>query len=181
MTKFSNLAVGNVLSETTFYTVSKIKGDQAELKTSSGVDVVLDKGYIEGLLDSGDQFTKEEKISKTDAANLLLKSSGVVLTVNFNKQVKEADVVSEIIDAYENSTPKDFATKLKKAVKKGLEGEPRTLRGYHYGNQDEYGRLHVYDLDIPLDPSKSYNTSQRLIDTRTISWLIVRGVKYTVK
>jgi len=174
MTRFKDLKVGAVLSETTFYKLEKIVGDRAELKTNDGQDVVLDKGYIEGILVSGDQFDKEEKVTRTELAAILLKNSGVVFTANFNKQVKEGDVVKEVMEAYENSTPKTMEAAVKKAVKKGSEGEPRTLRGFHYGVQDEYGRIQSYDLDVT-------GHQLRLIDPRTINWIIARRIKYSVK
>jgi hypothetical protein len=83
--------------------------------------------------------------------------------------------------AYQNSTPKELSGKLKKAVKKALEGEERVLVGRLLGTKDDFGRFHVIDMDIAEDKSKSYDVRQRLVDPRTLNWLIVKNVKYEVK
>jgi len=140
-----------------------------------------DKGYVENCLITADQFTKEEVVNKTRAAEIFAANPEVVMTVSFQKQTKEADVIAEITEAYENSTPKEFATKLKKAVKTGLNGIERTLVGFHKGNSDEFGRISMLDLDIVKDISKSYDNRIRNVDPRTINFLIVKEVKYTVK
>ena len=181
MTDFKKVTTKTKFSEFQVYSVEKIKGDQVELKNESGESIVVDKGYVENCLVSADQFTKEEVVNKTRAAEIFLSNPEVVMTVSFQKQTKEADVVAEIKEAYENSTPKEFETKLKKAVKTGLNGVERTLVGFHKGNVDEFGRVHITDLEIAPDTSKSYDVRQRLVDPRTINSLVVKGVKYTVK
>src|SRR6478736_849759 len=179
-TNFKTLKTGEALSEVQYYKVVKIAGDKVQLKNGLDQDIVVDKAYVEDCLTSGEQFTKEEKMNKTDLAALFLKSTNTALTVSFNKQVKEADVVKEIMDAYTGSTPKSIELAIKKAVKKGLNGEERILTGYHYGIVDDFGRVSATDMNIPKDPSASYNTSLRLVDPREINWLILKGVKYVV-
>lgn len=120
MVDFKRLKVGDVCSETTFYKVEKVVGDKVGFKTNDGQDVTLNKGYIENILVSGDHSDKEEKITKTELAAIFLKSSGVAFTVEFNKQVKEADVVKEIMETYQNSTPKTMETAVKKAERISL-------------------------------------------------------------
>jgi len=180
-TQFNKLKEGNKLSETQYYKVVKIKGDKVQLKNGIDQDIVVDKGYVEECLTSGEQFDTEVKISKTDLTKLFLENPNVVFTVSFNKQVKEADVTKEIMDAYEGSTPKSIEATIKKAVKKALNGEERVLEGYHNGIQDEFGRVNAIDMNIPKDPSKGYNTALRLVDPRELNYLILKGTKYTVK
>jgi hypothetical protein len=180
-TQFSKLKVGECLSETQFYKLDKIVGDKVQLTPDAGDTIVVDKGYVESFLTSSDQYTKEEKITKTELTAMYLGSSNIVHTVCFSKQVKEADVLKEILEAHQNSAPKDVEKNFKAAIKKAIQGEERILRGFHKGGQDEFGRIHVTDLDIAKDPSKSYDVRQRLVDPRTISWLIVKGTKYIVK
>jgi len=181
MTNFSKITTKTKCSEFQVYSVEKIKGDQVELKNEAGESIVVDKGYVENCLITADQFTKEEIVNKTRAAEIFAANPEVVMTVSFQKQTKEADVIAEITEAYENSTPKEFATKLKKAVKTGLNGVERTLVGFHKGNSDEFGRISMLDLDIVKDVTKSYDNRIRNVDPRTINFLVVKGVKYTVK
>jgi hypothetical protein len=63
-----------------------------------------------------------------------------------------------------------------KQAKKGEEdGEERVLRGRLVKHESLLGRSYVEDLD------KTENDRIRLVDHRTIRWLVVDGVKYTVK
>lgn len=182
MSTFKNLKPGQILSETSFYKVEKIVGSQAQFQAENGESVILNEGYINSFLTSGDNFSKEEAVTRTEMSEILLKNPYRAMTVNFNKQVKEADIQKEIQEAYDNSTPKEFSTKMKSAIKKGMAGEERTMKGYHFGNQDEFGRVHFIDMGIDRDFSKtSYDTRQRLMDTRTLNWMILNDTKYTIK
>ena len=117
---FKQLKKGDVLSESQFYTVQLIKGDKVQIRNDHGTDVVVDKSYVEKCLLSANQFTKQVSLNKTEAAAKFLQSSGVAITVDFNTQVKEADVVAEIMAAHEGSTPKNFEAAVKKAIKTDL-------------------------------------------------------------
>jgi hypothetical protein len=182
MSTFKNLQPGQVLSETSFYKVEKIVGSQAQFKAEDGQSVVLNEGYINSFLISGDNYSKEEAVTRTEMSEILLKNPFRAMTANFNKQVKDTDIIKEIQEAYENATPKDFASKMKTAVKNGMAGEERTMKGYHFGSQDDFGRVHFIDMGIDRDFSKTtYDTRQRLLDTRTLNWLIVNDTKYTIK
>ena len=181
MCNFKGLKENQKLSEVQFYTVKKIKGNQVQLENDLGENIVVDNKYVETCLTSAHEVVKEEKMSRTELAQLFLNSQNVAFTVCFNKQVKQEDVMKEIMEAYGNSTPKEFDTKLKKAVKTALNGEERILTGKHSGSVDEFGRIHVTDLEIAKDAAKTYDVRQRLVDPRTIQWVIVRGVKYIAK
>jgi len=93
---------------------------------------------------SANQFAREETISMTGAAELLVSAYNTPFTVVFEKQ----------------------------------DGEERTLRGRLVRPEPLLGRSHVEDLDIDdTNPDKR----RRQVDHRTISVLIIHGVKYTVK
>lgn len=179
--EFKHLKKGDVLSETQFYTVEAIKDGKVQLKNDQGTNIVVDKNYAESCLLSANQFTKEVTVTKTDAAAKFLANPDVAITVNFNKQVKEADVVKEIMETYTNSSPKEFETKLKKSIKTGLTGEARTMIGRHNGELNDLGRVNFIDMEEKRDASKDYDTRTRLVDPRGINWFIVKGIKYTVK
>jgi hypothetical protein len=176
-TEFNKLVVGAILSESQYYSVAKIVGDKVQLNNDNGDPIVVNKDYVENLLSSADQFQSEEKKTRTELAEILFANPNVAMTVNFNKAVKAADVKAEIIAAYENSTPKEFATKIGKSVNKALDGEERTMKGRHYGNKDNNGRLNFIDMEA----AGKGDTRMRLVDPRTINFIIVRGVKYIQK
>ncbi len=181
MSKFKNLKEGEILSETQYYTVVKKAGNKVQLKNDLGADIVVDSGYVDSCLNSAIQYDKEEKISKTEAAALFIANPYTAIAANFNKQVKDTDVVKEIMAAYEDSTPKEMEKAVKNAVKRGLQGEERTIVGRHTGSQDEFGRINFTDMEITKTEGKDYDTRLRLVDPRTLNWFILRDVKYIIK
>lgn len=181
MTKFKNLKVGEKLSETQYYSVEKISGNRVQLINQNEQRVVVDNGYVEQCLTSANQHDGVKKITRTEMAKLFIENPNIVFTVSFNKQVKEADVVKEVMETYEASTIKSMATAVKKAIKKALNGEERVLVGYHTGVQDDFGRISAVDMNIAKDPSKDYNTALRLVDPRQLNYLIIKGVRYETK
>lgn len=181
MTEFKNLEVGEVLSETQYYKVKEINTNSVDVVNDLGQEIELSGEYVNVLLQSASQFGNTEKVNKTKLTELIKGSSYQAITVNFNKQVKEADVVEEIMGAYEASTPKDFKKALKSAVKRSQLGEERTMVGRHFGTTDEFGRIHFIDMNIERKEGSDYDTRQRLVDPRTANWAIINGVKYVVK
>lgn len=182
MADFNKLQTKQVLSETQFYIVEKIVGDKVQLGTESGKSVVLDKGYVEVLLTSADQYETTEKITRTELAELLVKNPNVAMTVNFNKKVDEKEVLKEMLDVHRNTAPKDVEKQFKLAVKKALEGEERTAVGRHNGHINQFGRLDFIDMGKEKKSSSAgYDGRQIQVDPRTINWLILRGVRYEAK
>ena len=184
--QFKNLKVGEVLSETQYYKVIKIKGNQVQLRTDDGSDIVVDAGYVDNCLTSSVQFDDTKKITRTEMAELFINSPRTALTVNFNRQVKEADVKKALHALYANKGGKilseaDYKKKVNAEVKKAIQGEERTMVGRHYSKVDDFGRVSFVDMEAKRDESKSYDTRYRLVDPRTINWLVVDNVKYVVK
>jgi hypothetical protein len=180
--QFSKLKISEILSEVTFYTVEKIIGNEVYVRPDNAdITITMDDKYVNSMLTSGSQYDKEEKITRTELAEKFSGAVNVAFEVCFYKKVKEADVVKEIMDTYTNSTPKDLEKNLKKAVNKGMEGEQRILRGYHKSGKDEFGRIICTDMEIAKDPRSPIDSRVRLVDPRTIEYLIVRGVKWVAK
>lgn len=108
-----------------------------------GSDIQLrGKELIENSF-SADQYSEEEKVTKTHAAEILVHSSNRPLTVSFMK----------------------------------VDGSERILKGRLVKPEPLLGRSMVEDLELPLTDKNR----MRQVDHRTINWLIVDGVKYTVK
>lgn len=181
MSKFKNLKVSEKLSETQYYSVVKIVGDKVQLNNESGESIIVDSKYVDSCLFSASQFTETKNVNKTEMAALFINNPSVVMTVNFNKQVKEADVVTELMSTYENSTPAKIQQEFKKTIKKALEGVERTMVGFHSGNVDDFGRTHFIDMNVEKEIGKTYDTRNRLVDSRTINFLVLRGIKYIIK
>lgn len=186
MTTFSKVKTTTKLSETQFYSVEKIVGNALLVRNEDNELIELPQKYVEKCLVSSDEVTTTKTMSRTDLVNLFLASSNVILTVTYNKKVDEKEVKKVLHGLYPNKGGKilseaDYQRKINDALKSALEGEERTMVGRHYGTQDEFGRVRFIDMEQTKDPAKDYDTRQRLVDPRTISCLILRGIKYCVK
>lgn len=174
---------GDILSETQFYTVADARNGRLTLKTDSGDTVTVDDNYAQTLLSSANHFDATTKVTRTELTDIFLNHSRVAMTVNFNKQVKPEDVVDNIAGLYPKlsmgMTEDDFKKKVKQQL--SLKGEERTMVGRHYGGQDVNGRVNFVDMELEKDSSKDYETRLRLVDPRTLNYVIVAGVKYVVK
>jgi hypothetical protein len=186
MTKFRNLKVGSKLSETQYYRVEKIQDGQVQLRNDYNEPIVVTTDYVEKCLVSADQYYEEKTMSRTDIVNLFLASTNIVLTVNYNKQVDENEVRKQLYLLYPNKGGKilsesSYRKKVAEAIESALSGEERTMIGRHYGTKDEFGRIRFIDMEKDKDTSKDYDTRQRLVDPRTIKYVILKGIKYSVK
>lgn len=186
MTTFSKIKPTTKLSETQFYSVEQIKGDKIQVKNDDGELIVLPSDYVEKCLVSSDEVQTTKTMSRTDLTNLFLSSANVVMAVTYHKKIDEKEVEKQVAALYPNKGGKilseaDFKKQVSTLLKSALEGEERTMVGRHYGSQDEFGRVRFIDMEITKDPAKEYDTRQRLVDTRTITCLILRGVQYCVK
>lgn len=180
--KFNKLKVGEVLSETQFYTVDKTKDSKVQLSNDDGESIVVTKEYAEKFLTSSNQFTTTKKLSRTELTDKVMSSPRIAMTVNFDKQLKPADVINNLVDELHGST-KGTAASFKKKVKAALDlkGENRTMVGRHYSSMNELGRLQFTDMKAIKKVDAAYDSRQRLVDPRTLNWAIINGVKYEVK
>lgn len=187
MTKFTELKVGEKLSETQYYTVVKVGKTKVQLKTDLGEDIVVEKPIVENQLVSASQYQTDQALSRTEMAALFIASPGVAMTVNFNTQVKEKDALDQLYELYPNkggrlSSEADFKKKAKEVISSVITGKERTMVGRHYGSVNEFGRVSFIDMEIEKDKSKAdYDSRMRQVDPRTINWMIIRGVKYKTK
>lgn len=183
MSKFKKLEIGEVLSETQFYTVAKKKGNKVQLTTDSGENIIVSESYVNDMLSSAAQFTKTEKVTRTELTQHVLNSPRIAMTVHFNKQVKEIDVKKALYGLYPNKgkiiSQKEYEKQVRSAL--NLKGEERVMKGRHYGSTDQNGRIHFIDMALGTKGTGSTDSRQRLVDPRTLNWAIIDGVKYEVK
>lgn len=186
MASFKDLKENEKLSETQYYTVVKKAGKKVQIRNDFGENVVVDEEYVEKCLNSASQFAEEKVVGKTEAANLFLQNQGIVMTVNFNKQVNEKDAKEQLYELYANKGGKvlseaDYKRKVNSVVSSIIVGEERTMIGRHYGNVTEFGRVYFVDMEKEKVEGKDYDTRMSQVDPRTINWLIIKGTKYKVK
>lgn len=201
------LKVGNVLSESSHYIVTKVLEDRVHVKHfESGDDTMIAIDYLKSYANSADHYdsivevTKEDKRDGTPGIRSIFEGihSGQVFTVCFKKQDKpksnrayEAEIAelaasfSEEIEAVKRS--KKGVTEAAKNLIRGIlanpvlpyiEGEERVLRGYKIQFSSRDGRYDCVDMDIEKTDKES---GVRPVNINTIEYLIFNGVKYVVK
>lgn len=98
--KFNKIGNGEVLSSTMYLTVLSKDKDSIKVKSNLGQEFTV-KGpdLIEKSMNSSNYFEKEEKVSKTKAAEVLTNAGDTVFTVVFDKQDgTERTLIGKLID-----------------------------------------------------------------------------------
>lgn len=195
--------VGDILSESSHYTVTSISDDTIELKHhESGDGVYINKMYIRKHLESADEVIKEVKVTKEDKKDGTLGIRSIfenihgsqVFTVCFKKQdvlksqkklnAEIASLVSDfsdkidIIKSYKKgvaNAAKELVTELiKNPILPYEEGEDRVLRGFKIQFESRDGKYWCVDMDLT-------ENNIRPVNINTIKWLIIGGTKYVVE
>lgn len=188
MSKLKNLKKGSILSETSYFIVKQINKKDITLEDDFGNEIEIGNEYVEKILVSADYFEIEEKKSMTELAEIFLNNPRIAMTVCFmkkdtvkTKKAYDAEV-NAAIQKVQNARVGDVPTLLKdlieNPVSKVIPGEERIMKGRHYGQVDDLGRVQFVDMELPKTDSVG---GIRQVDPRTIKYLIVNGVKYTLK
>jgi hypothetical protein len=196
--------VGDVLSESSHYRVTKMLGNDTMLEHLESGDIVhINKMYIEKYLTSADEILEVVKVTKEDKRDgtLGIRSifenihSDQAFTVCFKKQDRPktqkklnaeiATLISDFsdeIDTIQKSkkgvaeAAKKFAEELiKNPILPYEEGEDRVLRGFKIQFESRDGRYNCVDVDLPT------NENVRPVNINAIQWLIIDGKKYVVE
>lgn len=182
---------GSILSETSFYVVKEVQKDLIIVNDDFGHSIKLGRKYVEEITISADYYETEEKKSMTELADILINSPRTAMTVCFvtkdtekTKKDFEAEKQAKITEI-QNASLKNAEALLNNLIEnpitRVIPGKERVMKGRHYGNLDDLGRVHFIDMEITRDASKDYDTRSRQVDPRTIKWLIVNKVKYILK
>ena len=97
---FKQIKPGEVLNSTMYLTVQSKASDSIQVKDNFGREFTV-KGpkLIEEAMNSAAQYSKEEKVSKTEAAQLLTSAGDAAFTVVFDKQDgTERTLVGKLVD-----------------------------------------------------------------------------------
>ena len=196
--------VGDVLSESSHYRVTKMLGNDTMLEHLESGDIVhINKMYIEKYLTSADEILEVVKVTKEDKRDGTLGIRSIFenihsdqeFTVCFKKQdrpktqKKLNDEIATLISDFSNEidtiqkskkgvaeAAKKFAEELiKNPILPYEEGEDRVLRGFKIQFESRDGRYNCVDVDLPTDENV------RPVNINTIQWLIIDGKKYVVE
>ena len=183
---------GSILSETSFYVVKSLeKGGKVVVVDDYGHSINLSERYVKEITVSADQYDTEEKKTKTEMQEIFFASPRLAMTVAYitqssEKPKKEYDAekaakIDEISRASLSTAAVLLGDLIDNPITREIPGKLRVMKGRHYGSQDTNGRVSFIDMEITRDASKDYDTRTRLMDPRTIQWMIVNKVKYTQK
>lgn len=185
------IKVGSILSETQFYTVESVIGDEVFVKDELGNDICITKEYVEKLLNSADNFSSEVKITVTEMADLFHNSTRIAMTVCFKKKdaPKSAKAIKAEKDALKAKLKTANLSELQVLIDNFVEnpiqtiipGELRVIKGRHYNKVNTLGRIDFIDMEISKDANSAFDSRVRQVDSRTIQYIIVNDVKYTLK
>lgn len=173
----ANLKEGDFLTLFNYYKFKCMDKDGFAVVTDEKGDCTrIHREIVERSMDCTSQYKKEIKVNRTRMAQIMQGLGHAAFRVTFEKKV-DPNVVA---DGLENQ---DVSTKAKrrKLISDLMKGETRVmhaklLRSSEDDVQMELGRYKVIDLEAQANGS----FAQRLVDTRTVSELVVEGVRYHV-
>ena len=178
-TDVSQLKIGDKFYRVVHYEVTGIEGDSVHTKSDTAGRSTISKGLVENSAYTTNQYVEVKKVTRTQLAQKIETLGHAAFKVIFKKQVAVNDVADGLSGA-------DVTTQAKrrKVVKNLMEGEERVIHARLHRTEDfdasmELGRYRVIDLDELFkhgDESRAF----RLIDTRTITELIVDNELYYV-
>jgi hypothetical protein len=185
-TKYEDIANNQYLSEIQYYKVIGKGSQSIDVCNERGFQFQIAKAILEEGCWSANQFTKEIKVSRTDCIHKLLNAKADIFTINFNKK-PNAETHAAILEKVDFTDIKSDPGKLKKLSKELEKGEERTLIGHLVDAEPLLGRSKVVDLEehFKNQERKVKNepacTILKQVDHRQLNWIIINGVKYTVK
>lgn len=142
-------------------------------------------------MQSGDLYANEETKTMTELADIFINSPRVAMTVAYFKKDKKKGVRAykkEVADAVERVKQATVGTiesvvldLINNPITNVIPGDLRVMRGRHYRNINDLGRVSFIDMEV-TDPVKGdYDPRVKQVDPRTIQYIIVNDTKYTLK
>ena len=185
------IKVGGIFSETQFYVVEQVNNGEVVVKDESGNSITITTEYVEKILNSADNFTEEKKVNQTELSEKFINSARTAMTVCFTKkdepksakaiQKEKEEAIQKALNANVTDLPKILKDLVDNPIQNIIKGDVRVMLGRHYGCVDNMGRVSFIDMEIVKDSTKPVDTRLRLVDPRTLKYIIVEGIKYILK
>ena len=173
---WSRMSYGKVIERNTEHLV---------IRNDDGYEWAIGYDVVEQELSFHNQYEEEVALTWTELRDKFKKSTRSIITVNFNKKINEKEYIEKLVNLYPNNngklkSKKQYESDIKDATKSLLAGEERTMIGRHYGRYKSE-RILFIDMELENDASKDYDTRIRLVDPRTLNWMICDNVRYIRK
>jgi hypothetical protein len=166
----AQLKEGDYLSLTQYLKVIRTDGMRVHVKTVQGDTWQVDRAIVEKDC-CHLQFTKIEKVSLTELGRIIREDvKDAVFEVQFTKQ-QTVEAVAKTLEEIAPTLATCTAADRKRKAKDLLSGETRVMR-CHFLGVDPNGRFRVIDLEA---------NGLRLVDSRSLEYVVVKGIKYELK
>lgn len=186
----SKVKVGEILSETSFFVVQQVGVSGVTVNDDLGNTLNISHEYVDKILNSADNYTSEENRTTTQLADIFINNPRVAMTVAFYKKdtpktktalKKEKEAM---VARFQEARVSDIAGLVEEFINNPITatipGELRIMKGRHYGNMDDLGRIQFVDMEAARGTGE-HDGRNRQVDPRTITYVIVNGVKYNLK
>lgn len=161
-----DIKAGDTYSRHSFGVVTSVRGSSITLKNTAGLEWAIDREIFEKEFKTANYVQKTEQVNRTQAIELLNSNAKTAMTVCFRTKVDPKDVAEALANGRGEAT--DRAWKIR--VREVLEGTQRIMVGHHNNAYDEHRRLRF----------EEQGAGMKLVDPRTIDYIIVGGTKYEV-
>ena len=163
---------GSVFSRHSHGTVLAVqptaRGSAYSMRNEYGFEwVIQGSDILENEFSFADQHEDEAKESRTKIIEVLTDNVRTAMTICFKKKPDFKHISKVLADGKGSLSDRAWDKK----VKDLCEGDERVMVGYSTGQFDEHQRLKFIEQ----------GAGPRLVDTRTIQWMIVGRVKHIVK
>lgn len=143
------------------------------LRSDDGLEWGISSRVFEKEFSTADQSETTEKLSRTKVIDILKENPRTTMTVTYHKK-PDHKAIAALLEAGKG----EFTTrKWNKTVKDAIAGEVCVVSGYHTGAFDGHQRLYFTKVGGKLAANKRF----RLVDTRTITKLVVGRSEFVVK
>jgi hypothetical protein len=160
--------VGSVFSRRSHGVVVGIRADTFTLRNESGFEWdIRGANILEEEFSFADQHDSDTKESRTAVIEALKLNPHTAMTICFHKKPDPKHIATELAKGQGDMKPRAWNS----TVKKLMEGEERIMVGHSTGIFDEHQRLKFIEM----------TKGPRLVDTRTLKWMVVDRIKYVVK
>lgn len=182
-TDVSKLKVGDKFYRVVHYEVTGVDGDDVHTFSDTAGKSTISRSLVEKSAFTTNQYVTEQKVTRTELAQKIETLGHAAFKVVFRKQVAANDIADGLVGA-------DVTTqsKRRKVIKQLMEGEERVMHARLHRTEEfdasmELGRYRVIDLDELLkhgDDGNHTHKAFRMIDTRTVTELVVDNKRYYV-
>ena len=167
----NQLAVGDIFSGTSYYeTVMEVEPSEVLCyeKNFNDRPVTIDRNILATTMNNASVFDEEEKISKTNLATKLVEADNKAFQVCFKTQASEKGAV----EALSGLSRAPNAAEAKDLAKKCLSGREVTMTCSLSKAEGKLGRSTVVELST---------NGYKQVDHRSIKWIVIDNIKYTLK